>query len=381
MALRLSVLAKDVKTESRWMDELRGQLRLVSDIELGAVSGGVAPGELILVDGSDPEEISDLLARFPAEVRRQKAFCLMVPEGATVPPELLDGQVDDVLIYPFRNPELLVRIHQLGRALQWKGLESVSRVLGETVEQLREDLALATRLQKSSTPTRFQDVRGFRFASRYLAGLRAGGDYFDLAEAGDSRQLSLLLSDASSHGLSSAVLGALMKVALKLSADDVRSVGETVRRIFNEVLVALSERDHLSLFYGVLSRRDLKLRYLNLGNSRAFHAPEGQPFRELARQGEPITRAKLLGQPVEGELQLHSNDRLVLLSDGFVDAAGGPEGALALLNQFRSKEALDAVNEFTFRVKQKFSSPEDLPAQDCSILVADVDVQTLRLAT
>ena len=120
---------------------------------------------------------------------------------------------------------------------------------------------------------------------------------------------------------------------------------------------------------------------MHLGNSRAFHAPEGQPFRELARQGEPITRAKLLGQPVEGELQLHSNDRLVLLSDGFVDAAGGPEGALALLNQFRSKEALDAVNEFTFRVKQKFSSPDDLPAQDCSILVADVDVQTLRLAT
>ena len=69
MALRLSVLAKDVKTEGRWMDELRGQLRLVSDIELGAVSGGVAPGELILVDGSDPDEVIDLLARFPAEDR------------------------------------------------------------------------------------------------------------------------------------------------------------------------------------------------------------------------------------------------------------------------------------------------------------------------
>jgi serine phosphatase RsbU (regulator of sigma subunit) len=288
--------------------------------------------------------------------------------------------VDDVLVHPFRRVEVLSKLFLFQRILQWDELAQVSEGFGEVLKRLHEDLELAIRLQKTRAPVRFPEVKGLKVASRYLAGLKPGGDHFDLADSRDGSQLSFLLSDSSSHGLASAVLSALMNVALKLSADEARSTRETVRKIYNEVLAALSDRDHLSLFYGVLSRKDYRLRYLNLGHSRAFHAPAGKLFQELPAQGPAISRSRMLGEPLEAEIQLEPKDRLVLLSDGFLNVAGGVDAARKLLDEFRDREPQDALNELAFKVKSRFKDPDDLPEQDCTAIITDVDGKILRLA-
>jgi serine phosphatase RsbU (regulator of sigma subunit) len=189
------------------------------------------------------------------------------------------------------------------------------------------------------------------------------------------------MSDATTYGLAGAVLSALMSVAVKLSNAELRSARETVAGIYDELANVLSDRARLSLFYGIVTRKDLKLKYLNLGSSSAFYSPGPQAkFAVLPSQGPALSGRGGMPQVTEGELTLQPQDRLALISDGFVEGMGGPQAVCDLLDQHRGREAVDALNEMVFKVKAKFQSPDDLPEQDCTAVFLDTDAKVLRLA-
>src|SRR5690606_2901262 len=126
--------------------------------------------------------------------------------------------------------------------------------------------------------------------SRYFAGLKSGGDHFDLAESTAGNRVSLLLSDSSSYGLSSAFLSTLMRLTMKLSRDEPRSSLDTVKIMYEEVVRTLKDSDHLSISYGVLSRKDYILKYLLLGSSGLFHARKDQGFTALTPHGPALSK-------------------------------------------------------------------------------------------
>jgi hypothetical protein len=375
MIFHLSVLAGSPKQESAWVEKLKAVTRGLAETKVDGASSGGTLGQIVFVDAA-MKGLDDALDGID---RAGRAVFAIVSEGDDIPAALIEEKVDDVLVHPFRPLEVLSKLRHYQQILMWEEVGRVNSSFAGLIEQLHEDLQLAERLQKTLLPARFPELKGFNVKSRYLAGLKAGGDHFDVAESGDGNLLSVVLSDSSSYGLSSAVLSVLMRVAMKLSAEEARSCLDTVARIRDELLVTLGERDRLSLFYGVVSRKDFKLRYSNLGTTCAFYAPPGQGFRELAAQGEPISRS---GAPLgrgESELVLEPDGRLALISDGFVEAAGGPGATSKMLDRFRKQDAADILNELVFRVKEKFTEPDDLPAQDCTAIVMDVSSKVLRL--
>jgi hypothetical protein len=68
------------------------------------------------------------------------------------------------------------------------------------------------------------------------------------------------------------------------------------------------------------------------------------------------------------------------VSDGFVETVGGAEQARALLDRFRDREPADCLNELVFEVKKRFAEPDDMPEQDCTAVILDVDSKVIRLA-
>lgn len=377
MALEITLIAGNAADETRWMNELRQALAQVPFEDEVRVSGASqAPvGQIVLVDGSSPA--FDALGRID---RAGRAVFLILPENASAPRSWLEGSVDDVLVHPFRPLEVLGRLKRYQQILMWEEVHRLNSSFAGMIDRMRQDVELAERMQKSKLPVRFPDIKGLRAQSRYLAGMKSGGDHFDLAESKDGQQLTMVLTDSSSYGLSSALLSSLMRVTLKLSVDESRSSVETVRRIQEDLAATLGPKDRLSMFYGILNKRDFSLRFLNLGTSCAYYAASGGNFRPLPSQGPAIAQGASLAEAREQELRLEPQDRLVLLSDGFVEVAGGQEGMLALLNRFRSKDAVDALNEMAFQVKSKFTEPDDMPEQDCTALVLDVDSRVIRLA-
>lgn len=388
MALNVTVLAEDSAAELKWMQELKAATGSFRDLTIESSSdknfGGKNFGQVVFVDGS----LHQLEARIDEIERRGRAVFILSTDAASQNQELQkywsalieSGKADDILIFPFRPIEVQSKLRHYQQILMWEEVSKLNASFSGLISRLQEDLKLAERLQKNQAPTRFPEIKGFKVSHRYLAGLKSGGDYFDLGESKSGNQLSIVLSDSSSYGLSSSLLSTLMRVAVKLSYDDLRSCEETVRKIHEDLLLTLNDKDKLSLFYGVVSRKDYNLRYVNLGTSCAFYAQPGQNFWALPSQGVQITRESG-GLPKEGfqaELPLEPKGRLALLSDGFVDVMGGEDKVLVTLNKFREAEGADFLNELVYFLKAKFSDPEDVPTQDCTGVLLDVDSKVLR---
>lgn len=377
MELSVTVFAKDAKAEERISTELKQAAG-----ELAELSVLRAPelGQILFVDEDYPGLQGFLEELNRSGDRRGRAVFLVVAEGAGVPEELISGHVDDVIVRPFRSLEILSRIRQAQQVLMWDEVHEINASFSGMIEQLRGDLRLAERLQKTKLAARFPELRGFKVAHRYLAGMKAGGDHFDIVESKDAQQISLVLSDSSSYGLSSAVLSALVRVMMRLSSEESRSCSETIRRVQEELKATLAERDQLSLFYGVISRKDYRLRFLNLGSSRAFYASSGRAFSELPVQAAAIRAGSGSIDARDGDLVLEPNGRLALISDGFIEAAGGVYELGRILNDHRERESPDLVNELVFKVKKSLVEEDDLPSQDCTAAVFDVDARMIRLA-
>jgi serine phosphatase RsbU (regulator of sigma subunit) len=376
----ITIAAENESAERRWIDALKFTLgKDAAEMEWGIATGRdmAAWGAMVLVDSEHPdlERILDSIDRHGRSV-----FLIWTDDmedwdwGA----EYAD-RVDDLILHPFRKIELQskFRLHQHLRL--WSEVGDLHRSFNDLLAGLDEDVKLAERLQKARLPNRFPAVRGLQIRSRYLAGLK-GGDHFDLAESKDQSRISVLISDSSSFGLSSAFLSVLMRMTMKLSRDEARSSTETVKLISDELMLGLKEKDRLAILYGVLNRKDFKFRYLHLGSTVFLHARKGEPFRILDSQGEALSLANSdVSQYSEKEITLEPEDRIVFLSDGFVEACGGAEKAKAVVDPYREKEPADIMNELAFRVKKEMD-PDGLPDQDCTALVIDIDAKLLRLA-
>jgi hypothetical protein len=52
---------------------------------------------------------------------------------------------------------------------------------------------------------------------------------------------------------------------------------------------------------------------------------------------------------------------------------------LGLLETFKEREAKDLLNELAFGIKSRLANPkEDLPSQDCTGMVMDLDPKVIR---
>jgi hypothetical protein len=374
----LSLYAANASKEQVWSKDLSFILEGINEIQVELGGQNQECGQIVFLDGAH-RDLDQTLASID---RKGRAIFLILEQTSEIPASFLEGKVDDILVTPFRPLEVLSKIHHFEKILMWNEVVDMNASFSEAIHKMSEDLGLAERLQKAKQPKRFQAIKGFRVSNHYLVGLRSGGDYFDLADSSDGSNLSVVLTHSTSYGLSSSILSALMRVTLKLSAEQMGKAGvvtETVKHVYDDLLLTLGDKAQLSLFYGTISRSEQVLRFLNVGTAAVFYAEPGDDFKALPTQGGAMSKNQVFVQLSEHELRLSPHGRLALISHGFVSALGSLEDVGRILSQFRQKDAIDAVNELTFQVKSKFTEAGGMPAQDCTAMIFDVDSRVIKL--
>ncbi|HPL15444.1 MAG TPA: PP2C family protein-serine/threonine phosphatase [Spirochaetota bacterium] len=219
--------------------------------------------------------------------------------------------------------------------------------------RVEDELEVARRLQMRLLPGSEPEIPGFSLHAVYRPMEKVGGDFYDYCVTDDA--VELFVADVTGHGLSSAFLATITKMAF----DYERSGGlpaEVLTRLNHAVLRSTVDNNFVTAVYCVIDREDRVMRC-----ARAGHFPPmlfrraGRAIEEIRPPGKPLGWLENPGI-IETEIRLSRGDRLVLYTDGVTEC-------------FNGRGQMFGIGRF----KDLILAHHDLPPADfCSLLLEEL---------
>jgi GAF domain-containing protein len=167
-----------------------------------------------------------------------------------------------------------------------------------------------------------QNVPGILMAHAYQSAThstRVGGDFYDVFEL-DHGLLGVVVGDVSGKGLDAAVLTALVKNTLRVHAVVKGNTPAQVVRQVNTVLVKESRPEtFVTLFFGILDRRDGRIVFCNAGHPPAL-VLRGDGSVVRLQANSPIAGAFASVTFADSEAHVGLDELLFLYTDGLTEA-------------------------------------------------------------
>jgi sigma-B regulation protein RsbU (phosphoserine phosphatase) len=258
----------------------------------------------------------------------------------------------------------------------------------EKQARLQQEVAIGRAIQMSLLAPEQLRLPGFEIDSRSVPAMEVGGDFYDLFPLGGDRRtaaarqqrgartralpdpgdgncpLGILIGDVAGKGVPAALLMAVTTTLIRGQAPLLPSPGETLAAA-NAELYPLLRRPggtrmlFTTALYGVLDPASGELRFASAGQTPPIHWPVAGEPRYVRLQGVPLG-ALPDSRYEEAVIRLEPGDRLLLCSDGFIEASGpggtvvGYDGFLQRLKALGRRSGPDMIAAL-------FEAPGDLP--------------------
>lgn len=266
----------------------------------------------------------------------------------------LSAGVDDFLNTPISRAELMARLNAGERILKIEEeLRASNEMLRATLGQLRtaqdamdRDLREARKLQQGLVRERSGRFSDVEMSLLLRPAGHIGGDLVGFFPIDDAR-VGIYALDVSGHGVTAALLTAQLSVHLSGSAD--QNVAVRAAQLGNEpvspaalahffnnmMLEEMSTDTYFTMIYAELNHRTGAMQLVQAGHPHPVIQRGDGRVERIGSGGMPIG---VFERPIfdEVELMLEPGDRLLITSDGLVEAAN-PAG------QLLGEEGLDAV--------------------------------------
>lgn len=262
-------------------------------------------------------------------------------------------------------------------------VEAIAAQIGVAIEQARQavrdraqqrlqhELALARDLQRKLLPLPDALHGDAEVAVLFDPVDSVGGDFYTFSRLGFGC-VSVMLGDVSSHGLSAALVMAVVLATAGIHAPGSITPDETLTAMGASLAQKLTSTDsYLTVFHGVLDPTHRRLTYASAGHPHAFRVPRtGEPVR-LETTAPPLG---LGGAPAIASCQVEwrpGEDLLCLWTDGLVDAVGEngePYGEARVLAQVVAARA-EHPEEILRLVLADADRHADSPGDDRTLLV------------
>ena len=191
----------------------------------------------------------------------------------------------------------------------------------QQLASLHQELEVAKRIQLSILPTGFPVSQHFSVAARYVPMTAVAGDFYEFLSTGGP-SAGLLVADVSGHGVPAALIASMVKIATTAQRHHAASPERLLAGV-NEALCGSTQGQFVTAAYV----------YLDAERGELSYAAAGHPPMLLLRDGQVCSieeNGLLLGVFPSAAYRstkqtLRKGDRLLLYTDGVVEAANGAE--------------------------------------------------------
>jgi sigma-B regulation protein RsbU (phosphoserine phosphatase) len=227
-------------------------------------------------------------------------------------------------------------------------------------ERMEEELAIARDLQTSMLPATCPEIEGFEIAATSIPAREVGGDFFDFIQIGEGR-VGVVVADVTGKSVSGALVMSASRSVFRMLSEEELTVGEIMIRANRRTKKDIKSGMFVALLYVVLNSRDRTLSLCSAGQTQPIHvSAETGKARLVETAGDTFPLGILEdAEYQETRLQLARGDRVVLYTDGIVEAMNEQQeifGFERLLDVIQGtqhvkadkllRETIDRVNEF-----------------------------------
>lgn len=211
-----------------------------------------------------------------------------------------------------------------------RNLQRIRELLGQVTQQNKEllswrrevdlQLELARDIQNNLLPQQPLCFRNLCCDFRYLPCGQVGGDLYDI-EILDDGHAGILIADASGHGVSAALIAVMIKVIFNSANHNRIDPAMTLESMNRQLGEFIPMGQFVTAFYGVYEMEANRLVYARAGHPLPIllRAESGE-METLDASGFPLGALGDVRFDV-GEVTFRQDDRLLLYTDGVVEAA------------------------------------------------------------
>ncbi|MBN1542491.1 SpoIIE family protein phosphatase [candidate division KSB1 bacterium] len=285
----------------------------------------------------------------------------------------------DYLSKPVHSESLLFKVRKaLERRELGQQLEEQQTRLDQYYRMLSRDLALAKRVQASLVPESFS-AHGVMATVRYRPMIGLGGDFADIASNSDGRVYFTVI-DVTGHGVSAALLvNRVCSEGRKLMRENLQPV-EILQKLNRFFFESFSQTGlFLTALTVCIDTTRQKMSYAGSAHPPALlWRKKNGHLQELASLNMIIGFDASLANPRQEEVDIHSGDRLLIYTDGAIEAENGQHKPLGIaglkknLLRFSNLPLEDFADRMVETVKSY--SGEKL-RDDVLLLAAELDLK------
>jgi len=252
--------------------------------------------------------------------------------------EAMRRGASDFVQKPWENRDLL---HKLEQQL------SLAREQRRKQRQHEEELRDAREIQRGLLPQTLPQVAGYEIAAINRPLRFIGGDYYNVMRM-DDRHTAVCIADVAGKGMPAALLMSSLQAALQPLIAQKMPPAELCQRLNRILCDVMPLGKFISFFYGVLDNAENRLTYCNAGHNPPLVIRADGASSELGAEGAVLGQFPAW-QYRQSELQMSSGDRMLLFTDGLVEASGaneepfGEENVIRVARENRQCSAQDLM--------------------------------------
>ncbi len=262
--------------------------------------------------------------------------------------------------------------------MAFKKVESQKDIIEEQNKNLLSDLVKAGEFQNSLLPEYLPQIEKYKFAVSFSPSSQLGGDFYDVFMINE-RFVGILVTDASGHGVSSAMLSAMFKMTLSKYSSFDMNPGSVFKKLNQDFCHVLQTGDFFTSFYGIVDLHKNKFIYSNAAHPKPLlYSYKNSKIIEFDSEGF------LLGAVDNGityetkEFDFNEKCRLLIYTDGLNEEINKKNEAFgeARIKRSLKKHALTDQNDFlkALTAELKKFSGKTIFSDDLTLLTMDVFV-------